>query len=887
MSSNNSNNNNSGGGEDADDRIELIIAGIALAISIVALIIAMLQALQQYFASAEGYSQCSEKIIGDWSKFTERKLRLKQFRFEVRFRIPVIFVAPPYNSFGPLGDDLGNKSGKEIVYLDGTPENYRKTHTYTLEEFDEKRNRLKGTETREIIHTADNEPTTWLALLMAIQRMEHESRVWQKTISRAYEVPVGAPQALTLENVYDGHTMVVGVQEKTRSWDTMPDGLKKPYATTTMCHLVEMMAMLGIHWREFDRRNNVYRAQGNGFLLTGSMVSNLGVSFTFEKTGKTWFQENRIVPNDRVKQLCFGFCPTIFQGGLKTPLFTDEPKDEGTLQLATRAEVAETLVSFKCTTNTVNYFRLGNEHTRYSHVFPITFEMLGMVGEVLQIHHTMFTMLPNPTFFTWDKEAFSLIGMLRGFRKALNEAHETEKIFRRASHLSTIREEMQTIIDIAVKDEDEKAQAKLAVARQRHLDEVKKIGANERYMKRKYGAPLATAPEKSAWVLRMNKLSAAVKKAVGLGADDPSSDKEDDESVDGGKGPEEVPSLQRESFPKYLEKLHHTIKRCDLFLAHNYDLVKYVFALHMQEVLCYLNSRPNSPDDEPHESPSVTSGSWPIGGPTAGGGQGAQRGRVAHIYTPSPDNAEYYNEQYIPLHAIDTASWNTRHWMLMQLYVAFIRKRVMLTAWPLPTKLDEYIEVGAEPEKIAALNRQDSSALSALADAPTGSGSASTGSSSPTIVRANTNLRPIGVTAAVAGAAAPIVAVGIPSSANEGPAISPVPEESSTAGPSSSAGVGVAAGVTATTESEAPEAPRGTSVTAATAAVAAAEEARKKKEPRRGTTKRPTRKEDIEDIWCTLVFRMICWLMLHDFHKKDVQVPKSDVYDSRLAVYIL
>lgn len=41
-----------------------------------------------------------------------------------------------------------------------------------------------------------------------------------------------------------------------------------------------------------------------------------------------------------------------------------------------------------------------------------------------------------------------------------------------------------------------------------------------------------------------------------------------------------------------------------------------------------------------------------------------------------------------------------------------------------------------------------------------------------------------------------------------------------------------------------------------------------------------------DDIWCTLVFRMICWLMLHDFNKLDVQVPKSELLGSRMPVYI-
>lgn len=41
-----------------------------------------------------------------------------------------------------------------------------------------------------------------------------------------------------------------------------------------------------------------------------------------------------------------------------------------------------------------------------------------------------------------------------------------------------------------------------------------------------------------------------------------------------------------------------------------------------------------------------------------------------------------------------------------------------------------------------------------------------------------------------------------------------------------------------------------------------------------------------DDIWCTLVFRMICWLMLHNFNNKDVQLPKSELMGSRMPVYI-
>ncbi|KAH7176143.1 hypothetical protein EDB81DRAFT_897212 [Dactylonectria macrodidyma] len=43
----------------------------------------------------------------------------------------------------------------------------------------------------------------------------------------------------------------------------MPWNMRKPYATSTICHVVEAIAMLGIHWKVFNRSENRYRAQGN------------------------------------------------------------------------------------------------------------------------------------------------------------------------------------------------------------------------------------------------------------------------------------------------------------------------------------------------------------------------------------------------------------------------------------------------------------------------------------------------------------------------------------------------------------------------------------------------------------------------------------------------
>lgn len=39
-------------------------------------------------------------------------------------------------------------------------------------------------------------------------------------------------------------------------------------------------------------------------------------------------------------------------------------------------------------------------------------------------------------------------------------------------------------------------------------------------------------------------------------------------------------------------------------------------------------------------------------------------------------------------------------------------------------------------------------------------------------------------------------------------------------------------------------------------------------------------------IWISLIFRMLCWLLLHDFNKEDVMIVPSDLKGSRMPVFI-
>lgn len=148
--------------------------------------------------------------------------------------------------------------------------------------------------------------------------------------------------------------------------------MTKPYATSTICHIIELAAVLGLHWKEFSRNSERYRAEGNGYMLSGAPVSDLGLVFTFQKTGRTLFRENRVIPKDEMKQYCFGVVPTIFcksaddEERLKFPF--DQPEDLAALQLGHPREIADTFTVIGCNANTANCFLEDDKDT--IHLFP-------------------------------------------------------------------------------------------------------------------------------------------------------------------------------------------------------------------------------------------------------------------------------------------------------------------------------------------------------------------------------------------------------------------------------------------------------------------------------------------------------------------------------------
>ncbi|CZT02194.1 probable Modin [Rhynchosporium agropyri] len=351
----------------------------ALIVSLVALVTTVMQVLQQYFSSAEGYRRCAESVMGQWAQGTKRKLRFKELRIEVTFETPVIFVAPPTNTRGPI-------AGKDIHYILGTDESYANTRVPLPQV-----QRAAEVEATSRVHTADDEKASWVNLLSALQLKEQQSRAWDQ------EWRTKTPPREGFTKLKDPlYPLAVGLQYKTRSWDFIPTSITKPYATSAICHLVEMMAMLGLYWKVFDQSIWNLRAEGNGFILTSTSVQGLGVMVNFATTGKSNFKENRVIPSEAVKELTFGTVPNIFDD--EKYLNRDSDTQSLDLVFGTPEDVENTLESIGCQAKTLERYKKDHKH-----IFSVSFEIIGMLSKVFRLPGSNFRMLPNPTSDNWGK----------------------------------------------------------------------------------------------------------------------------------------------------------------------------------------------------------------------------------------------------------------------------------------------------------------------------------------------------------------------------------------------------------------------------------------------------------------------------------------------------
>jgi hypothetical protein len=160
---------------------------------------------------------------------------------------------------------------------------------HTLTEFNNKGNVWAN------VRTAKDERCSGVLLLEALQGQEKASRAWDKATHQGLN-----------------HTICYLIQRERRCFNFMPFHMEEPLATTNICHLVEMIALLGLVRKEFDIEESKLRAEGNGYMIKSEFIRGLGILARFSRVSRPVHEENRIIPCIEIKRLCFGEIPSIF-----------------------------------------------------------------------------------------------------------------------------------------------------------------------------------------------------------------------------------------------------------------------------------------------------------------------------------------------------------------------------------------------------------------------------------------------------------------------------------------------------------------------------------------------------------------------------------------------
>lgn len=131
-----------------------------------------------------------------------------------------------------------------------------------------------------------------------------------------------------------------------------------------------MMATLGMYWKVFDHNRWNLRAEGNGFILTSTTVHGLGVMVVFSVTGKSKFKDRRVIPCEEVKELAFGTVPNIFEND--DYLYREKDAQSLDLVFGAKEEVAATLESLGCPSETINRYEKDHKHIFSGELYPNT-----------------------------------------------------------------------------------------------------------------------------------------------------------------------------------------------------------------------------------------------------------------------------------------------------------------------------------------------------------------------------------------------------------------------------------------------------------------------------------------------------------------------------------
>ncbi|KAI9882996.1 MAG: hypothetical protein M1823_005237 [Watsoniomyces obsoletus] len=244
---------------------ETYVAITALVLALCSLVVTTGQLLGQYFATAEGLRRCQPSVMGPWAQRTRLRWRWSQFRFEILFTTPEIYL---HSFFAVNQHDHGGKCRTMRHALGGSMLEGAKWITGSHD------SEINTMVKSPLFPGPSDDHVCWLQLLGHLHQVERQldqHGVYRSTYGGSHINP---------------RTKVGPALEfRERSWDFMSPDMVRPHASTNVSDLAVLARRLGMIWTDFRPEDGVLRAEGNGHMLTSTVARSVGIVVQYLHSG--------------------------------------------------------------------------------------------------------------------------------------------------------------------------------------------------------------------------------------------------------------------------------------------------------------------------------------------------------------------------------------------------------------------------------------------------------------------------------------------------------------------------------------------------------------------------------------------------------------------------
>lgn len=257
--------------------IDIHLAASALAIALVALLTALGQLLQQYFATADGYRRCQKSVMGYWATRTRLRWRWREFRFETLFTTPEIFLT---GNGAPVKEGqiliIGSDDSRKLTMSSAEEQVFSATGIYThlvrgLYGYGREATKNTRPNPRGKLEDSSDELACWHPLLHWIHNTTEAS------IGNEHHPPLKRA-SFTVR--------LPALVFRERSWDFQPLDVTRPLAKSTVSDIAVIARRMGMRWKDFRPADGIMRAEGHSHIITSTIVRSLGIVIQYSYTGQ-------------------------------------------------------------------------------------------------------------------------------------------------------------------------------------------------------------------------------------------------------------------------------------------------------------------------------------------------------------------------------------------------------------------------------------------------------------------------------------------------------------------------------------------------------------------------------------------------------------------------